>query len=171
MIIVKGDPKAPFSIATTPRCSGGRYSFSRIVSWFIPYNAECEARLHQEPFFESLIFLNLALNPSLPGLWQTLYTLSYWVGFCAAIEYDSFSFKFPFLRPFRVILGSIHPICHLKYPQGCFSSHFYFKFFVAFLFSFGCFFWQLKLLQPYGIHIFSILKISNKNILKNILEI
>ena len=25
--IVKGDPKAPFSIATTPRCRGGRHSF------------------------------------------------------------------------------------------------------------------------------------------------
>ena len=25
--LVKGDPKAPFSMATTPRCSGGRYSF------------------------------------------------------------------------------------------------------------------------------------------------
>ena len=24
---VKGDPKAPFSIATTARCSGGRFSF------------------------------------------------------------------------------------------------------------------------------------------------
>ena len=28
--IVEGDPKAPFSIATTPRCRGGRYSFPRI---------------------------------------------------------------------------------------------------------------------------------------------
>ena len=24
---IKGDPKAPFSIATTPRCGGGCYSF------------------------------------------------------------------------------------------------------------------------------------------------
>ena len=28
--VVEGDPKAPFSIATTPRCKGGRYSFPRI---------------------------------------------------------------------------------------------------------------------------------------------
>ena len=28
--IVEGDPKAPFSIATTPRCRGGRYSIPRI---------------------------------------------------------------------------------------------------------------------------------------------
>ena len=29
--IVEGDPKAPFSIATTPRCWGGRYSFPWIA--------------------------------------------------------------------------------------------------------------------------------------------
>ena len=29
--IVEGDPKAPFSIATTPRCRGGRYSFPRLL--------------------------------------------------------------------------------------------------------------------------------------------
>ena len=29
--IVEGDPKAPFSIATTPRCRGGRYSIPRIA--------------------------------------------------------------------------------------------------------------------------------------------
>ena len=29
--IVEGDPKAPFSIATTPRCREGRYSFPWIA--------------------------------------------------------------------------------------------------------------------------------------------
>ena len=29
--VVKGDQKAPFSIATTPRCRGGRYSFPWIA--------------------------------------------------------------------------------------------------------------------------------------------
>ena len=29
--LVKGDPKAPFSRATTPRCRGGRYSFPWIA--------------------------------------------------------------------------------------------------------------------------------------------
>ena len=29
--VVEGDQKAPFSIATTPRCKRGRYSFSRIA--------------------------------------------------------------------------------------------------------------------------------------------
>ena len=38
--VVEGDPKAPFSIATTPRCRGGHYSFPWIASlypWSIPY--------------------------------------------------------------------------------------------------------------------------------------
>ena len=42
--IVEGDPKAPFSIATTPRCRGGRYSIPWIAPlypWTVPYNAEC----------------------------------------------------------------------------------------------------------------------------------
>ena len=42
--IVEGDPKAPFSIATTPRCREGRYSIPRIAPlypWTVPYNAEC----------------------------------------------------------------------------------------------------------------------------------
>ena len=30
VILVDGDPKAPFSIATTPRCRGGRNSIPRI---------------------------------------------------------------------------------------------------------------------------------------------
>ena len=29
--LVEGDPKTPFSIATTPRCGGGRYSFPWIA--------------------------------------------------------------------------------------------------------------------------------------------
>ena len=34
--VVESDPKAPFSIATTPRCRGGRYSFSWIAPLY-PY--------------------------------------------------------------------------------------------------------------------------------------
>ena len=29
--VVEGDPKAPFSIATTPRCRGGCYSFPGLL--------------------------------------------------------------------------------------------------------------------------------------------
>ena len=42
--VVEGDSKAPFSIATTPRCRGGHYSFPWIAPLYpqyIPYNAEC----------------------------------------------------------------------------------------------------------------------------------
>ena len=76
--LVEGDPKAPFSIATTQRCRGGRYSIPRIAPlylWSIPRNAECLAKWHQVPFFESLVWLYLGLNPGLPGHWWTLYSL------------------------------------------------------------------------------------------------
>ena len=42
--VVEDDQKAPFSIATTPKCRGGCYSFSRIAPlcpWYVPYIAEC----------------------------------------------------------------------------------------------------------------------------------
>ena len=42
--IVEGDSKAPFSIATTPRCREGRYFFTMIDPFYscsVPYNAEC----------------------------------------------------------------------------------------------------------------------------------
>ena len=67
---VEGDPNAPFSIATTPRCQGGRYSFPKIAPlypWPLPYNTECYARRNQVPFFESLVWLDPGLNPGLPG--------------------------------------------------------------------------------------------------------
>ena len=41
---IEGDQKAPFSIATTPKCREGRYSFPWITPlypWYVPYNAEC----------------------------------------------------------------------------------------------------------------------------------
>ena len=42
--VVESDQKAPFSIASTPRCGGGRYSFPWIAplySSYVPYIAEC----------------------------------------------------------------------------------------------------------------------------------
>ena len=54
MIVVKGDQKAPFSIATTPNCWEGHYSFPWIAllyPWSVPYNAECLARRYQVSFF------------------------------------------------------------------------------------------------------------------------
>ena len=48
-----GHPQAPFSKTTTPRCRGERYSIPWIAPhnpWFLPYNAECETKLHQVLF-------------------------------------------------------------------------------------------------------------------------
>ena len=42
--LVEGDPKAPFSIATTPRCRGRRNSIPWIAPLYpnsLPYKAEC----------------------------------------------------------------------------------------------------------------------------------
>ena len=81
VILVKGDPKAPFSIATTPRCRGGHYSISWITPlypWSLPYSAECWARRHQVPFFGSLVGLDQGFNPGLQDHWQTLYSLGQW---------------------------------------------------------------------------------------------
>ena len=42
--IVEDNLKTPFSIATTPRCRGGRYSFPWITPlypWYVSYNTEC----------------------------------------------------------------------------------------------------------------------------------
>ena len=79
--LVEGDPKAPFSIATTPRYRRGLYFFPWIAPlypWSLPYNAECKARWYQVPFFESLVWLDLGLNLALPDHWQTLYSLDQW---------------------------------------------------------------------------------------------
>ena len=42
--VVEGNQRAPFLIATTPMCSGGRYSFpwiAQLYPWYVPYIAEC----------------------------------------------------------------------------------------------------------------------------------
>ena len=87
-----GDLKAPFPIATTPKCRGGHYSFLWIVPlcpWYIPYNAECKARQHQVPFFESLVWLDMGLNPGLQAHWWKLQLLGQWRRYiCTIIVYN-----------------------------------------------------------------------------------
>ena len=42
--LVEGDQKASFSIATTPRCRGERYTIiwiAPLYTWSLPYNADC----------------------------------------------------------------------------------------------------------------------------------
>ena len=64
-ILVKGDTKAPFSIATTPRCWGRLLLHSQDFSTLTLISAEWYARQHQVPFFEFLVWLDLELNPSI----------------------------------------------------------------------------------------------------------
>ena len=74
-IVVKGNPKALFSLATTTRYRGRHYSFSWIAplyTWSILYNAGCWAKRHQVRFLESLVSLDLGLNPSLLAHWGTI---------------------------------------------------------------------------------------------------
>ena len=49
-----------------------------IYLWLLSYNSECEVRGRQAPFFESLVWIDLGLNPGLPGHWRTLYKFSQW---------------------------------------------------------------------------------------------
>ena len=75
MTLVEDDLKAPFSIATTPKCRGGRNSvpwIAPLYPWSISYNTE---RWHQVTFFEFLVWLDLGLNPCFPDHWWILYSL------------------------------------------------------------------------------------------------
>ena len=65
MAVVEGNLKAPFSIATTPRCRRGCYSFL----WFAlltldPYliMLSVKPEVIKNHFFESLVGLDLGLN-------------------------------------------------------------------------------------------------------------
>ena len=69
--LVKGDPKAPFSIATSPKCRGGCYSIRSIAPfylWSSPYSAECEAVFGMtqpgiEPRFPGPLLNTLLIKP------------------------------------------------------------------------------------------------------------
>ena len=75
---VESNLKAPFLVATTPRCREGHYFIPELVHFTLdPYLIMLPVKqgLHQVPFFESLVWLNLGLNPGLPEHWRTLYSL------------------------------------------------------------------------------------------------
>ena len=109
MTVVKGDQKAPFSIATTLRCRGGCYSFPRIAPlypWYLPY-----ARWYQVPFSKSLVWCNLGLNPGLPDHCQTLYPQGFF--FFLVEFFSSFSFYHKFMRFLLFFFPSF--FCYLIY--------------------------------------------------------
>ena len=79
--LVEGDPKAPFSIATTPRCREGRYSFPWIAplySYLIMLSVMQGAIKYH---FFNLWYDDLGLSISLSGNTRTLYQLGQWAGF------------------------------------------------------------------------------------------
>ena len=73
--LVEGNPKAPFSIATTPMCRGGHYSFPGLLYFTLdPYLIMLSAKQGGIKYhFLSLWYdSSLGLNPGLPGHWRTL---------------------------------------------------------------------------------------------------
>ena len=72
MTLVEGDPKALFSIATTPRCRGGHNSISwmaPLYPWSLSYNAVL-SKLATSTIFNSLVWLDLRLHPNFPEHWR-----------------------------------------------------------------------------------------------------
>ena len=66
--VVEGDPKATFSIASTPRFRGRRHSFPWICppySWSMPSKAK--VKLHQTSFFWVFCMTRPAIEPRYPG--------------------------------------------------------------------------------------------------------
>ena len=58
--IVEGDPKAPFLIATTPRCRGGRYSFPGLLYFTL------------DPYLIMLSVKQVGIKYHFLGLWYDL---------------------------------------------------------------------------------------------------
>ena len=71
-----GDPKAPFSIATTPRCREEATAFSELLLFTLdPYLIMLRVKQGgiKYHFLSTLIRLDLGLNAGLPGHWLTRY--------------------------------------------------------------------------------------------------
>ena len=113
-ILVEGDPKAPFSKGTTPRCRGGRYSFPGLLHFtLVPYFI----MLSGEQVM-TLVWLDLGLNPVLPKHWWMLYSL----GYIYPILY------FPFLSDIPVhIIINLH-----SYSLSLSYTYIYILFFLLF---------------------------------------
>ena len=65
------NPKALFSLSTTPRCRGGCFFFPWIAPfypWSLSYNTECYGKKLQEPFFKSLVWLDLKIKLRSTGI-------------------------------------------------------------------------------------------------------
>ena len=78
--LVEGEPKPPFSIATTPRCRGGCYSSSGLDPLY-PYLIMLRVKQSDNStILVSLVWLDLGLNSGLLDFWRTIYSLGQWPG-------------------------------------------------------------------------------------------
>ena len=96
--VVEGDQKAPFSIATTPKCRGGRYSFPSIRTlycWVLSKEVSSAIFIifgmtPGEQIQKRHIYLYIYLNPGrniafhialipLGDVWIQLFSLQLWV--------------------------------------------------------------------------------------------
>ena len=76
--VVEGDPKALFTIATTLRCREGTTPFPGLLhfnidSHLIVLSAKQGGIKYH--FFETLVWVDMGLNPGLPNHLRTLYIL------------------------------------------------------------------------------------------------
>ena len=82
------------------------------LPWYVPYNAECQARRYQVPFLKSLVWLDLGLNPGLPDHWRTLYLLDQWAGLYLIYIYLLLLYNSSLLdiehSPYYIALGSTY---------------------------------------------------------------
>ena len=81
--LVEGDLKAPFSMATRPRCRVGTLLHSLdcfTLPLILTLSSRVLSKVASSTLFESLIWLNQGLNSGLLGYWRTLYSLGQWLG-------------------------------------------------------------------------------------------
>ena len=80
--VVESELKAPFSIATTPRCRGGSYSFPWIAPLYLDtyliMQSVNQGGIKYLLSVKSFGWLDLGLNPGLPDHWWALYLLDLW---------------------------------------------------------------------------------------------
>ena len=86
--------------------SGGATPFLELLQSPLTHTfyAECWGRRHQVPFLESLVWLNLELNPSLLGHWRTLPLIIY--SHFHGINYCYLTQIILFIKWFQVLLSN-----------------------------------------------------------------
>ena len=136
----------PLQQATTPRYRRGRYSIPWIAllySLSLTYKAEWMQGWYQVPFFVSLVWLDLGLNPDLPNHWRTLYQ---WAG---KGQYSSVQVSKPLLYlhlqvsvSFSHLQSTLYPYERSKEESGLFhhlrNDHFFLHWYTTYIYIYIC---------------------------------